>query len=77
MALLKFKNISSESYKPGKSKLPKIKNIIKLSANESALGTSPRVKKEIIRKINLSKYPDGKSSNLRKNISKRFNCKFE
>jgi len=77
MSLPKFKNIGFESYKPGKSKLFRIKNIIKLSANESALGTSPKVKKEINRKINLSKYPDSESNNLRLNISKKFNCKFE
>ena len=48
-----------------------------MSANESALGTSPKVKKEINRKINLSKYPDSESNNLRLNISKKFNCKFD
>ena len=58
MALPKFKNIGFESYKPGKSKLSRIKNIIKLSANESAFGASPKLKKEINRNINLSKYPD-------------------
>mgnify|MGYP000165022742 FL=1 len=77
MTLPKFKKNSFESYKPGKSRLSRIKNIIKMSANESALGTSPQVKKEINRKINLSKYPDSKSNNLRLNISKKFNCKFE
>jgi len=77
MSLPKFKNMDFESYKPGKSKLFRIKNIIKLSANESALGTSPKAKKEINRSINLSKYPDSQSSNLRTNISKKFNCKFE
>ncbi len=77
MTLPKFKNIGLESYKPGKSKLFKIKNIIKLSANESALGTSPYVRKEINRIANLSKYPDGHSTELKKVISKKFNCNFE
>ena len=77
MTLPQFKKISLERYKPGKSKLSKIKNIIKLSANESALGTSPKVKKEINKKINFSKYPDNESSNLRLSISKKFKCKFE
>ena len=77
MTLLKFKRNSFEPYKPGKSRISRIKNIIKMSANESALGTSPKVKKEINRKINLSKYPDSESNNLRLNISKKFNCKFE
>ena len=77
MTLPKFKRNSFESYKPGKSRISRIKNIIKMSANESALGTSPKVKKEINRKINLSKYPDSESNNLRLNISKKFNCKFD
>jgi len=76
MILTKFKTNSLESYKPGKSRLSRIKKIIKLSANESALGTSPKVKKEINKKINLSKYPDNKSNDLRLNISKKFNCEF-
>ncbi len=77
MTLPKFKNIGNEAYRPGKSKLTRIKNIIKLSANESALGTSPMVKREINKKINLYKYPDPNSKNLRLKISKNFNCNFE
>ena len=42
MILPKFKNIRFESYKPGKSNLRKFKNVIKLSANESALGTDTK-----------------------------------
>jgi len=76
MILTKFKTNSLESYKPGKSRLSRIKNIVKLSANESALGVSPKVKKEINKKINFSKYPDSKSNNLRLSISKKFNCEF-
>ena len=55
MSLLKFKKLGIETYKPGKSKLSRLKNIIKLSANESALGVSPKVKKEINKKINIFK----------------------
>ena len=77
MSLLKFKKLRIETYKPGKSKLSRLKNIVKLSANESALGVSPKVKKEINRKINISKYPDSKSKSLRKNISNKFKCRFE
>ena len=77
MTLPKFKKIGFESYKPGKSELSRIKNIIKLSANESALGTSPKVKSEINKKINFSKYPDSKSKNLRLSISKKFSCDFK
>ena len=77
MSLLKFKKLQIETYKPGKSKLSKLKNVIKLSANESALGASPKVKKEINKKIIISKYPDGKSKNLRRYISNKFKCRFE
>ena len=77
MTLPKFKKIGFESYKPGKSELSRIKNIIKLSANESALGTSPKVKSEINKKINFSKYPDSKSKDLRLSISKKFSCDFK
>jgi len=76
MILPQFKKISLRSYKPGKSQLSRIKNIVKLSANESALGTSPKAKKAINKKINLSKYPDSKANNLRLKISKKFNCEF-
>ena len=75
MTTIKFKKPNIDAYKPGKSSIRKIKNIIKLSANESALGVSPRVKKVISNKnLNLFRYPDGKSKELRNQISKKFNC---
>ena len=76
MTLPKFIKNSFEPYNPGKSNLSRIKHIIKLSANESALGTSPKVKKEINNKIDFSKYPDSKSNKLRFHISKNFKCEF-
>jgi len=77
MTLPKFRKINVQSYRPGKSRLSRIRNFVKLSANESALGVSPKVKKEINKKINFSKYPDSKSNNLRLAISKKFKCEFE
>jgi histidinol-phosphate aminotransferase len=78
MTVPKFKKFKIEAYKPGKSNIAKIRNIIKLSANESALGVSPRVKKILQnKKLLISKYPDGKAKNLRKEISKKFKCDFE
>ena len=75
MTIPKFKNFNIEPYNPGKSKIKKLKNIIKLSANESALGMSPKVTKVISnKKLNLERYPDSKSQNLRKEISKKFKC---
>tara|TARA_B100000575_G_scaffold293931_1_gene307124 strand:- start:2043 stop:3119 length:1077 start_codon:yes stop_codon:yes gene_type:complete len=73
---MRFKKFNIDAYKPGKSSLKKIKKAIKLSANESALGISPKVKKIIsVKKLEISKYPDGRSFELRKQISKKFNCK--
>tara|TARA_B100001741_G_scaffold307210_1_gene301729 strand:- start:2596 stop:3678 length:1083 start_codon:yes stop_codon:yes gene_type:complete len=78
MITLKFKKFNIEAYKPGKSRVKKLKKVIKLSANESALGMSPKAKKLILNKKLISyKYPDGKSKDLRKAISKTYNCKFE
>jgi len=77
MTVPKFKKFKIDAYKPGKSKIDKVKNITKLSANESALGVSPRVKKILNNKnFILSKYPDSKSQALRKEISNKFGCDF-
>lgn len=75
MTNIRFKNFNIEAYKPGKSGIKKIRNVVKLSANESALGVSSKVKK-VISKKNLSffRYPDPKSKELRKEISKKFKC---
>jgi histidinol-phosphate aminotransferase len=78
MITLKFKKFDIEAYKPGKSKIKKFRKVIKLSANESALGMSPKAKRLILKKnLILDKYPDGKSKNLRKSISKTYNCNSE
>ena len=73
-----FKKFNIEAYKPGKSKVKRLKTVIKLSANESALGMSPKAKKIILnKKLNLDKYPDGKSQSLIKAISKAHKCKLD
>ena len=75
MVTPKFKKFKIEAYKPGKSKVKKLKKVIKLSANESALGISPMAKKLISnKKMILDKYPDGKSQDLKKAISKKYKC---
>ena len=72
---MKFKNFNIEVYKPGKSRFRKLRKIIKLSANESALGVSSRVKKVLSNNnINFFRYPDGRSKILRNQISKYFKC---
>ena len=78
MTTPKFKKFNIEAYKPGKSKIRKLKKIVKLSANESALGMSSKAIKIISNnKLNLERYPDGKSEILRKEISKKYKCNFD
>ena len=43
-----FRKLNLEAYKPGRSFLNKKKRIVKLSANESALGMSKNANKAII-----------------------------
>ena len=77
MRLVKFKKLKFQSYKPGNYEIPKLNNIrkiTKLSANESALGVSSKVKVILRNNVNTSKYPDYTSKLLRKQISKKFNC---
>ena len=76
MKQLKFRKIDIETYKPGKSRIGNIKNLIKLSANESALGFSSKIKKNGFNNKKIDKYPDGKCKILRKQISKTYNCDF-
>ncbi len=77
MTTLNFRKINIEAYKPGRSILKKKKNVIKLSANESALGMSPKVLKILQSKnYKISKYPDSKAIDLRKLISSKFKCDF-
>jgi histidinol-phosphate aminotransferase len=78
MTTPKFKKFNIEAYKPGKSKIRKLKKIVKLSANESALGMSSKAFKIISNnKLNLERYPDGKSEILRKEISKKYKCNLD
>ena len=78
MTAIRFKKFNVDTYKPGRSSIRNIKKVVKLSANESALGVSSKVKK-IISKKNLSffRYPDPKSKKLRIEISKKFKCDME
>ena len=77
MTSLNFRKINIEAYKPGRSILKKKKKVIKLSANESALGMSSKVLKVLKNKNNkISKYPDSKAIDLRKSISSKFKCDF-
>ena len=64
MTVPRFKKFKIEAYKPGKSNIAKIQNIIKLSANESALGVSPRVKKILQNKELLIVWPQSNFNGL-------------
>jgi len=67
---IKFK---VERYIGGLSKFKKIVNPIKLSANESALGPSPKAIKAFQNEKNkIFKYPESDSTSLKKILSKKF-----
>ena len=78
MSIIRFKKPNIEAYKPGKSSIKKFRKIIKLSANESALGMSSSVRKVMSKKgLNFFRYPDGKSKELRNQIAKKFKCNMD
>ena len=60
---MRFKKFNIDAYEPGKSSVNNLKKVIKLSANESALGMSSKVKK-IISNKNLN-FLDTRMENLR------------
>jgi len=73
MRLPKPNNIQSEKYVAGMSVFKKRLAKIKLSANESALGPSPKAKKEYIKvSKSFARYPDTNGTFLRETLSKKF-----
>ena len=56
MSLPKSKTVNVELYVGGISKAQNMKNLVKLSANESALGPSPDVLNMFRDKLDLKKY---------------------
>ena len=67
---IKFK---VERYVGGLSRFKKIENPIKLSANESALGASPKAIEAFEKEKNkLFKYPEDDSNSLREVLSNKF-----
>ena len=75
MTIPNFRKINLVAYKPGRSNANNRKKIIKLSANESALGIGKKVQK-ILKTFDkkISKYPDSKFENLTNVISKEYKC---
>jgi histidinol-phosphate aminotransferase len=74
MTLPKPLKFRVERYIGGLSQFNKIDNPIKLSANESALGPSPKAIQAFENdKNNIFKYPESDSNSLREVLSKKFN----
>jgi histidinol-phosphate aminotransferase len=73
MKLPKAKSLNAEKYIAGLSLFKQKLTKIKLSANESALGPSPKaVKKYIKAARDFKRYPDSDGTFLRKTIAKKF-----
>ena len=78
MTLPKPINFKVERYIGGLSQFKKIDNPIKLSANESALGPSPRAIQAIEEdKDKVFKYPESDSDSLREILSEKLNIDFK
>ena len=75
MTIPNFRKINLVAYKPGRSISNNRKKVIKLSANESALGIGKKVQK-ILKTFDkkISKYPDSKFKSLTNVISKEYKC---
>tara|TARA_Y100001970_G_scaffold262002_1_gene345700 strand:+ start:24 stop:1100 length:1077 start_codon:yes stop_codon:yes gene_type:complete len=73
MNLPKPNKINAEKYIVGLSSFKRRTVKIKLSANESALGPSPRARKEFIKvSKNLNRYPDSEGTVLKNTLAKKF-----
>ena len=73
MKLPKPNNIQTEKYVAGMSFFKKRLAKIKLSANESALGPSPKAKKEYMKvSSSFARYPDSDGTFLKETLSKKF-----
>ena len=73
MRLPKPNKIIAEKYVTGLSKFRNKAAKVKLSANESALGPSPKAIKEYLKlSKNFKRYPDSEGINLSKTIAKKF-----
>ena len=73
MRLPKSNKIVTEKYVAGLSQFRDIAVKVKLSANESALGPSPKAIKEYLKLArNFKRYPDSDGVNLRKTLAKKF-----
>ena len=73
MRLPKSNIIVAEKYATGLSQFKNKVAKVKLSANESALGPSPKAIKEYLKLAkNFKRYPDSEGTNLRKALAKKF-----
>ncbi len=63
---------SLPDYVAGKARIKGVTDPIRLAANESALGTSPRAKAAVAAAENLSRYPTGDGEMLRAALAKKY-----
>ena len=78
MNLPKPKKINTQNYEAGLSSFRKRISKIKISANESALGPSPKAIREYIRTSkNIKRYPENQSFFLQKILAKKFKLDFK
>ena len=72
MKLPKAKKINAVKYVAGLSQFKDKVAKVKLSANESALGPSPKAIKEYLKLAkNFKRYPDSDGVNLRETLAKK------
>ena len=77
MRLPKSNKIKAMKYSVGLSQFLNKVAKVKLSANESALGPSPKAIKEYLKlSKNFKRYPDSDGINLRKSLAKKFKLDF-
>ena len=78
MSFPKANKINAEKYVAGLSLFKQKLAKVKLSANESALGPSPKAIQEY-KKVagNFKRYPDSDGTFLRKLLAKKFNLDFK
>ena len=73
MRLPKPNNIQTEKYVAGMSFFKKRLVRTKLSANESALGPSPKAKREYLKvSKSFARYPDSSGTHLRESLGNKF-----
>jgi histidinol-phosphate aminotransferase len=69
--------IAIPGYQPGKARIEGVSDVVKLSANENALGASPAALASYLKAADLSVYPDMRASALREAVAQKFSLEPE